>query len=181
MARLSFRPATLRKKSANYSKGSAIINADEAIKGLGGFLKTLSEMEKKGETEKEGTGEIDLPGGKAMYGYSVKIGGAGVPHIEHVGNIRRDTGSGPVVDEIREPIVDIHEENDQIELIAELPGVHEKDISYEIKEDSLILNASSDGRKYNKEIILPSKASVIRSSYKNGIYRLVMKKETEGK
>ena len=66
MARLSFRP------SAKYSRGSSFINAEEAIKGLGGFLKTLSEMEQKGETNKEGTGEINLPGGKAMYGYSVK-------------------------------------------------------------------------------------------------------------
>ena len=181
MARLSFRPATLRKKSAQYTARSGIKNADEALKGLGGFLEILSDMEKKGEDKAEGTGEIKFPGGKAMYGYSVKIGGEGIPEMEHFGNIVRKTENGPVIQKEREPVVDVHEEEDRIEVLAELPGVMEKTITHEIKDDVLILNAGGNGRKYCKEVQLPAKASVLKTSYKNGIYRLILKKETAGK
>lgn len=181
MARLSVRPGTLRKKPEQYTAVPGIRNADDILKSFGSFLKLLSDMEKKGETKKQGTGEINLPGGKAMYGFSVKIGGAGKPQYAHIGNVMHDTESGRVVEDTREPIVDLHEENDQLEIIAELPGVHEKDISYEIKEDIIILNANSEDRKYSKEILLPSKVAFLKSSYKNGIYRLILKKEKDEK
>jgi len=182
MARLSFRPATLRKKSAHYSARSSVIkNTDEALKGLGGFLELLSDMEKKGEDKTQRTGEIKLPGGKAMYGFSVKIGGEGIPKLEHFGNIVRETENGAVIQKEREPVVDVHEEEDRIEVLAELPGVMEKTITHEIKDDVLILNAGGNGRKYCKEVQLPAKASVLKTSYKNGIYRLILKKETAGK
>ncbi|MCE8423683.1 MAG: Hsp20/alpha crystallin family protein [Candidatus Methanoperedens sp.] len=181
MARLSLRPATLRKKSAHYPVRSNIKNADEALKGLGGFLELLTDMEKKGEEKAKRTGEIKLPGGKAMYGFSVKIGDEGIPALTHFGNIVRETEKGPVVEKEREPVVDIHEEEDRIEVIAELPGVMEKTITHEIKDGVLILNAGGDGRKYCKEVVLPAKASVLKTSYKNGIYRLILKKEKAGK
>jgi HSP20 family protein len=181
MPRLSFRPATLRNKSAHYAIKSGIKNADEALKGLGGFLDILSDMEKKGEDEAEETGEIKLPGGKAMYGFSVKIGGEGIPKLEHFGNIVRETEKGPVIEKEREPVVDVHEEEDRIEVLAELPGVMEKTITHEIKDDVLILNAGGNGRKYCKEVQLPAKASILKTSYKNGIYRLILIKEKVGK
>ena len=181
MPKLSFRPATLRKKSAHSAVKSGIKNADEALKGLGGFLDILSDIEKKGEDKAEGTGEIKLPGGKAMYGFSVKIGGEGIPKLEHFGNIVRETEKGPVIEKEREPVVDVHEEEDRIEVLAELPGVMEKTITHEIKDDVLILNAGGNGRKYCKEVQLPAKASVLKTSYKNGIYRLILIKEKVGK
>jgi len=177
MAKLSIRPGTLRRKSANLSATSGIRNADKVLKGLGSFLDFLSDMEKKGEMNSERKGEIELPGGKAMYGFSVKMGDTGIPSLEHFGNILRETPEGNVVEEEREPAVDIHEEEDRIEVIAELPGVEQKSITHEIKDDVLILNAGSVGRKYSKEVLLPSKASVLKTSYKNGIYRLILKKE----
>jgi len=180
MPKLSFRPATLRKKSAHYAVKSDIKNSDEALKGLSGFLDILSDMEKKGEDKAERTGEINLPGGKAMYGFSVKIGGEGIPKMEHFGNIVRETEKGPVIEKEREPVVDVHEEEDRIEVLAELPGVMEKTITHEIKDDVLILNAGGNGRKYCKEVVLPAKASVLKTSYKNGIYRLILIKEKAG-
>jgi HSP20 family protein len=180
MPRLSFRPSTLRKKSAQYAVKSGIKNADDALKGLSGFLDIVSDMEKKGEDKAERIGEINLPGGKAMYGFSVKIGGEGIPKMEHFGNIVRETEKGPVIEKEREPVVDVHEEEDRIEVLAELPGVMEKTITHEIKDDVLILNAGGNGRKYCKEVVLPAKASVLKTSYKNGIYRLILIKEKAG-
>lgn len=180
MARLSVRPGISRRKAARSTVKHDIGSAGELFKGLGSFLEGIAEMEEKGEEKTEGTGEINLPGGKAVYGFSVKIGGAGIPRLEHFGNIVRETRKGPIVEEIREAIVDIHEEKDRIEVIAELPGVEMKDISYEIKNNVLILNAGNNGRKYRKEVLLPSKVSVLTTSYNNGIYRLSLKKEKDG-
>jgi HSP20 family protein len=181
MRKLSFRPGTLRNKSARYAARSGVANADEALKGLGGFLELFSDMEKKGEEKTERTGEIKLPDGKAMYGFSVKIGGEGIPKLEHFGNIVRETEKGTVVEKEREPVVDVHEEEDRIEVIVELPGVMEKTITHVIKDDVLILNAGGNGRKYCKEVQLPDKASVLKTTYKNGIYRLILKKEKADK
>jgi len=154
-----------------------IANVGDVFKGLGSFIEIVSEMAEKGQDKVERTGE--LRGGKAMYGFSVKIGGAGIPHVERFGNIVRETEKGPVVEEMREPFVDIFEEAENIEVIAELPGVEKKDITYEIKDDVLLLKASGDGRKYSKEVLLPCKAAVLKTAYKNGVFKLTLKKEEE--
>ncbi len=173
--RISIRPRARKRKPAHIDVGVAGIG--DMLKGFGSFIELVSEMEKKGE-KAERTGEIKTPQGRATYGYSIKIGGLG-PVVEHFGNIVRETEKGPVVEEVREPIVDIFEEADSLEVIAELPGVGEKDIAYEIKEDVLLLKAASDGRKYTKEVLLPCKATVFKTLYKNGIFRLNLNKEKE--
>lgn len=156
--------------------GPVIGSMGEVFKGLGSFLELVSEMEEKGQEKLERTGEIKMPGGKAMYGFSIKTGGLG-PTIERFGNIVRETEKGPVVEEMREPFVDIFEEEGGLEVIAELPGVEEEDISCEIKDGVLIVSADGDGRKYKKEVLLPCKASILKTSYRNGIFKLSLKKE----
>ncbi len=163
MGRINVRP---RKKSIStrFAAKTDIRNANEVFKGLGSFLDLLSDMEKKGEK-------------KAMYGFSVEIGGSGIPIFEHFGNIVRETGNGQVLDEEREPVVEIHEEEDTLEIIVELPGIDEKDISYEIKDDVLTLTAGSDERKYSKEVKLPCKVSLLKTAYQNGIFKISLKRE----
>lgn len=173
--RLGVRPHARKRKPAHVDVG--IAGLGDMLKGLGDFIESVSEMEKKGEEKVERTGEIKLPGGRAMYGYSVKIGGIGP--VEHFGNIVRETEKGAVVEEVREPFVDIFEEAKNIEVIAELPGVGEKDITYEMKGDILLLKAAGDGRKYSKEVLLPCKAVVLKTSYKNGVFKITLKKEKE--
>lgn len=136
----------------------------------------VSEMAEKGQEKTERTGEIETPAGKAMYGFSVKMGSKGM-ELDHFGNIVRETEKGTVVEEVREPYVDVFEEADILEVIAELPGIEEKDILYEIKDDMLIINASGDERKYSKEVLLPYKAAVLKTAYKNGVFKLTLKKE----
>jgi len=181
MGILNVGPRARKRKPARFGIETGIGNAGDVLKGLGGFIEFLSEMEEKGKEKTERRGEINLPDGKAMYGFSVKIGGAGIPRVEHFGNIIRNTDKGTIVDEVREPLVDIFEEGDKLQVIAELPGVEEKDISYEIKDDVLILNAAGESRTYTKEVLLPARAVILKSAYKNGVFRLTLKKEAEEK
>lgn len=146
------------------------------FKGFGSFLDVLSEMAEKGESEIKREGEIGSQekGFKAVYGFSVRIGGEGKPLIEHFGNIREDKEKGPVVDEVREPIVDVFDEGTHIVVVSELPGVDEKDIEYELKDDILIISANTGDKKYYKETLLPTSVNKekISSSYRNGIFEM---------
>jgi HSP20 family protein len=145
------------------------------FKGLGNLIDLASKLSEEGV---EKTGEIrNLPkGAKGIYGFSIRTL-AGKPVIESFGNIR-ETAKGPVVEEVREPMVDIFDEKDRILVIAELPGVLEDKIKIEVAGDILHLSASDGDRKYAKEILLPSKVKPesVKSSYKNGILEIILEK-----
>jgi len=149
------------------------------FKGIGNLFNLVSRMTEEGEEEYTRTGEIRGLGDKAkgVYGFSVKMGLGGKPVIEQFGNIKA-TERGAVVDEVREPIVDVFDEGDNLVVIAELPGVEESDISFEVKDDILSLSAEAKDRKYSKEALLPSPidADSMESSYKNGVLEIKLRK-----
>jgi HSP20 family protein len=71
--------------------------------------------------------------------------------------------------QLGEPIIDVFEEKDYISVIAELPGVEEKDIEIKLKGDMLDIFAG----KYCKTIKLPIEVkSISERTYKNGILQL---------
>lgn len=149
------------------------------FKGLGGLFDLVSKMAEEGKEEYSRSGEVEALGGKmkGVYGFSIKMGLGGKPVIEQFGNIRA-TEEGTVVAEVREPLVDVLDEGERVVVIAELPGVEEKDIHLEVKDDILELTAEASDRKYSKEVLLPSPvdADSIESSYKNGILEIKLRK-----
>jgi len=150
------------------------------FKGISSLFDLVSKMTEEGEEEYTQTGEIKGLGDKAkgVYGLSVKMGLGGKPVIEQFGNIKA-TEKGAVVAEVREPIVDIFDEGKKLVVIAELPGVGEKDIHLEVKDDILDLSAEAKDRKYSKEVLLPSPvdADSMESSYKNGVLEIKLRKK----
>jgi len=155
--------------------------------GLGGLLDGIGNLvdmaaklkEAGGEINKEG--EIDFShlkkGMKGVFGVSVKTAVGGKPIVESFGNVKR-TPKGPTVEEEREPITDVFDEEGEIRIYAEMPGVNESDIKLDLKEDILDISAQSGDRKYHKEILLPTKvkAETMSSSYNNGILEVKVKK-----
>lgn len=156
--------------------GMGNISFGGLFKGLGNLIDLASKLNEEGIERK---GEISgLPkGAKGVYGFSVKTM-AGKPVIESFGNIK-DTKKGPVVEEVREPMVDIFDEKDRILVIAELPGVSESEIKIEVNGDILNLVASDRDRKYAKEILLPGKVAPdsVKTTYKNGILEIILEKK----
>jgi len=137
------------------------------LSGLGGFLGGLAdlvgklgELADKGK-ELSGTGQLsDLGPGKQLkgvYGFNVKVGLGGEKlKVEPFGNIKRDRESGKtVVQEVREPMVDVFEEDDYVLVVAEIPGVGLDDIKLEARDDVLTIQAESGDKKYYKEVLLP--------------------------
>ena len=158
--------------------GSGNVGLGGIIRGLGGVVDVLSKLaEQGGEFKRAGELGDDKNGVKAVYGFSVRVGGDGKPLIEQFGNVKRD-GQEAVVEEAREPMVDVFDEADHILLVVELPGVAEGDIHFEVKGDVLNLSATRGERKYHKEVLLPLPVAVqaATSSYRNGVFEIKLPK-----
>src|SRR5664280_2434880 len=95
---------------------------------------------------------------KGMYGFTVKMGlGDDRPQIEPFGNIRKDRESGhSVVQEVREPVVDVFQEDDHVLVLAEMPGVSAEDVKITVEDDLLTITAERGDKKYRKEVLLPA-------------------------
>jgi HSP20 family protein len=151
------------------------------FKGIGNLVDLVSEFSEKGQIIKERTqqftGEGALKDLKGVYGFSVKMGSGGKPEVHSFGNVKK-SNDGPIVDEVREPMTDIFEEAQEIQVIAEMPGVDEKDVKLDLNGDVLIIDAVDTKRKYHKEVLLPAKvkAETLSYSYKNGILEIKINK-----
>jgi HSP20 family protein len=130
------------------------------LKGLADLVEKLGDLAEKGETlssahqYRAGENKREI---KGVYGFSIKVGlGGRETRVEPFGNIRKDAATGrAVVQEIREPLVDVFAEEDHILIVAEMPGIEEGDIQLEFGGDILTLAAERGEKKYRKEIALP--------------------------
>lgn len=166
------------KEGIEFDFGLGKVKFGGLFKGIGDLIDLASKLsEQAGEIKK--VGEIKgLPKrAKGVYGFSVRTLVGGKPLIETFGNIKK-TPKGPVVEEVREPIVDVFDEKEHILVIAELPGISEENIKIDIEGDILKLSAEDKDKKYAKEVLLPSKVrkETMKSSYKNGILEIKLEK-----
>ena len=147
------------------------------LKGLGDLVEKLGELAESGR-ELSKTGEIHGPGKevRGIYGFSIKVGlGDEGPRLEPFGNIRRYEKSGRTeVQEVREPLVDVFEEEDHIQVLAELPGISKEDVQIDLKDDVLTIAAERGEKKYRKEVLLPCSVSrqKMQVSCNNGVLEI---------
>lgn len=165
------------------------INLGGLFKGIGDLIDLVSGMVEKvdlADLDEETLSRLRRAsrsgvGGapRGVYGFSIKRGVAGIPRVEPFGNIRR-TERGPIVEEVREPLTDLFDEDDLLLVVAELPGVEEKEIRIEIEDDTLKFS-STGKRRYAKELPLPCLVdeSTMETTYKNGVLEIRLQKEEE--
>lgn len=157
----------------------------DLFKGLASFLDVVSDLVDQAEEVKEKQGEF-VAGKTAsgepvrgVYGFSIRTAvGSGMPKVESFGNIR-ETAKGPVVDETREPLVDIFDEGNAVLVVIELPGVAEGDIQVSVEDDILALQTTGR-RRYAKEILLPAAVdpATLAKTYTNGVLEVRVRKTT---
>jgi HSP20 family protein len=177
-----------KTKKAERGEGEINLGLGGVFRGLGNLIDLLSEMAEEGKTEVSRTGELKGKELKGVYGFNVKIGLGGTPTVETFGNIRKSR-EGPVVEEVREPLLDVLDEGDSFRIIAALPGVEAGDIKLDLKDDILTIAAEGKdlptgqaGRKYSKEVLLSSRAQPgpPTMSYRNGILEVRVRKAPTG-
>ena len=174
----------MKKKTTekpNFSDDAPEIELGGLFRGLGDFVNFLGKLAETGENLKKSEGEFRIKGlgdnARGVYGFSVRsgIGGEG-PRVQPFGNLRTSE-AGLVVDEVREPMVDIFDEGREIVITAELPGVLENEIMTSIDADVLIISASGK-QHYATEVLLSEAvlAKSLKQSYNNGVLEIRVKK-----
>lgn len=150
-------------------KEGGVISKQGEIKDLGKKLSSLDKL-------KDLKHRKDI---KGVYGFTIRsgIGGTDRPRVKSFGNVKK-TPKGPVVEETREPMVDVFEEKDYLLIVTEIPGVDEDQVKIELKEDILTLEAGEKGHlHYKTEVSLPYSVDPKskKMSYKNGILNIEFK------
>lgn len=172
-----------KKKSGNGEEGHGEFGFGGLLKGLGNLIDAAAKLAETGEGLKR-TGEIDLSNLdkikglkdiRGVYGINVRTLQDGSPVVQSFGNIRK-TAKGPVVEEVREPIADLFEEEGQVRVVVEMPGIEETDITVNLEGDILSIRAQGNNREYQKEVLLPQPgdAEKMKWSYKNGILEITL-------
>lgn len=87
------------------------------------------------------------------------------------------SSTGKEREEVRSPEVDIFDEEDDVQVFVELPGVAEDDISLTFEGSKLHLRAGKRPNLFRDTIDLPVKeVGSMRKSFKNGILHLTLEK-----
>jgi HSP20 family protein len=119
--------------------------------------------------------------GPFVYGYSVKIGPDGKPVIREFGNMKPglDEESPLSLQGKREPLVDIIEDEAQLKVLAELPGVEKSEIKLYAKANGLTINVENPERQYYKELEFDTEIdrATAKSSYRNGVLEVSFRKK----
>ncbi len=147
----------------------------QLIPGLGGIVRAL---EKSSPEFRKRIAETD-----AEIAHRIETGWNSKPKVDYGISIRPLTGQKGIKQnivtkkpdevkietEIGEPTIDVFEEKDYLSVIADLPGVDEKDIETKLEGDTLEICAGN----YRKTIKLPSvSSSIIDKTFNNGILQL---------
>lgn len=116
--------------------------------------------------------------GPYYYGYELRVGPDGKPHVQEWGNVRPSTSAieesgsrSPAVDEIYD------EKTKTLKLVAEMPGIEKSDIKVNVLEGLVELSAEHDNRKYNCSVPLKHKIdeNSAKASYSNGILEVTFR------
>jgi HSP20 family molecular chaperone IbpA len=84
----------------------------------------------------------------------------------------------PSLNKERQPLVDVFEEEDHLIILAELPGIDEKDLNIKTDEKTLTISANNHIKNYLKEVRLPTliKKDTVKSAYRNNILQVRLEK-----
>jgi HSP20 family molecular chaperone IbpA len=140
--------------------------------GLTKLLELAQELQKNGNTQQEFTTQSGLNG---VFGVSVRTIG-GEARVEPFGNVKSEGGQARV-DEVREPLTDVLEEEGGYLVIVELPGVDANTIALHFEGNQMRLEASGTARRRYAKRLEFAKAIASDSakrSHQNGILELFL-------
>ena len=123
--------------------------------------------------------------GPIVYGYSVKIGPDGKPVVRKFGNIDAFPNllrGGMAIKGEREPLVDVIKGDEEIRVVAEVPGVAKEELKVTADENTVTIESLTGEQRYHKRIDLPETVDpkTAKSTYKNGILEVSFKTRTKG-
>ena len=152
------------------------------------MAESIKKIEKQNPEEmlretRHSDGSVYREYGPFVYGYSVKIGPDGKPVIREFGNMKQGIEEEQTMSlqESREPLVDVIEDENSIKVLAELPGVEKQDIKINATTHGLTIKVENANRKFFKELELPFHIdrSTAKSNYRNGVLEITFRKRKD--
>jgi HSP20 family protein len=95
--------------------------------------------------------------------------------------VERGGGGGGQTGFGTETHVDVHEADDSVRVIADLPGVEKGDIDLKCDGEVLTISAASDHREYDERVRLPAQVDEhsATATYNNGVLEVQFEKSDE--
>jgi HSP20 family protein len=168
--------------------GDPLRNMDEWFRAMGidarDFQHLFDDLQRNLQDAFRNLGQDPSKG--FVSGFSVRMGPDGKPHISTFGNkaaVARGPGGAPAISaDEREPLTDVIEDEKQVAITMEMPGVDKTDINLNMTEDALEISVDNERRKYHKRVRLPVKVdpATTKATYKNGILDVTVKRLSPG-
>jgi HSP20 family protein len=103
-------------------------------------------------------------------GFSFNMGPEGRPSLQVFGNnpIRADGFRSPISEQV------VDQNNGNLHILLEMPGVEKEDINVEATEDSAVIRAENGEKKYRAELQLQAQVRPEsgKAEYKNGMLEI---------
>jgi len=162
------------KESLGVKSGGWFGTLESAIDVLGKLAEVSAKRaERHGECTVKGLDKV-----RVVYGLNIRTGldGEETHRVEPFGNVHAGY-DGIIVDEVREPLVDVFDEGGEVVVTAELPGASKDEITVEQRGDILAIESHGE-RQYAKEIVLPSAidGDSLKKKYNNGVLEIRVRK-----
>jgi len=149
------------------------------LSDLFNVLVDFDELPRRGRHEKDGR-VIEYSFGARTLGEAAgeKQGAEGLSTRASPPPPRRKAKKSAI--EVVEPVTDVFDEQDEIVLLFELPGVERKAIRCIVDGDILLLEAKAEDRLYRKETLIEEKlaAGSPRLNLRNGVLEVRLSKAT---
>lgn len=167
-------------KHSGAAKEGIDVDLGGLFRGLGDAVDLIDKLVEVGKKHAEHQGEFGVKGlgdkVRGVYGFSIRTGIGGESRVEPFGNVH-STKEGIVVEEVREPLVDVFDEGQEVVVTAELPGAREGEITVELQGDVLTIKSEGE-RHYAKEVPLPAAVDgqSLQKKYNNGVLEVRARK-----
>jgi HSP20 family protein len=103
-------------------------------------------------------------------GFSFNLGPEGRPNVQFFGDspLHRDGFRSPMTEQM------LDEKNGVLRLVLDMPGVEKSDIQVDATDDSAVVTAERESRKYRAEIQLKAQVQpdTGRAEYRNGLLEI---------
>ncbi|HII53458.1 heat-shock protein Hsp20 [Candidatus Micrarchaeota archaeon CG08_land_8_20_14_0_20_49_17] len=119
-----------------------------------------------------------------VYGFSIRVGPDGKPVVREFGNIKPNSvnpanpAQSSLASDEREPLVDVIPTENEVVVIAEIPGVEKHEIKLNSTTESLTISVNNPQRRYHRVVSLPCEVDPtgVVASYKNGVLEVTHKR-----
>jgi len=144
---------------------------DSIVPGMGNLVKRLRSLSPEFDEKASATTEEIRK--------RLKEGASPTPEVSYGIRVRplvqqeRTSRPAGAVNRI-EPQYDLFDENEQMRVIVELPGVDEDDITVVADGKNLRLEAVSGERRYGTTILLPGPARILEQRFSNGLLEVIL-------